>query len=72
MFKWLLSKWRARQRQIDIMILWPRCKQQAIEMGKEPPLDWAKVAFMVHAKMDPAWVDEFSEDEIEDIIDGLT
>jgi hypothetical protein len=54
------------------MILWPRCKQQAIEMGKEPPLDWAKVAFMVHAKMDPAWVDEFSEDEIEDIIDGLT
>jgi len=47
--KWLLNWWHARQRAIDLRILWPACKKQA------PDLDHARAAFAVHAFDDPAW-----------------
>jgi hypothetical protein len=48
--QWLINWWRARQRQIDLEILWPACREQA------PDLDHAKAAFAVHAFHDRAWL----------------
>jgi hypothetical protein len=65
MIRWLIRRWHARQRTIDLDILWPSCKNLA------PDLDHAKAAFAVHAYHDPAWL-ELGEDAIYDFIDGLT
>ena len=64
MFSWLLRRWHARQRAIDLQILWPSCKQVAHD------LDHAKAAFAFHAFHDPAWL-ELGEDEICKRIDAL-
>jgi hypothetical protein len=48
--KWLRNLWWARQRSMDMRILWPACKSMACD------LDHAKAAFAVHAYNDPAWV----------------
>lgn len=45
----IMRWWRARQRRIDIAILWPACKEYAGD------LDQARAAFAIHAYMDPAW-----------------
>jgi hypothetical protein len=55
--KWLLNWWRARQRRIDLEILWPACKNEA------PNLDLAREAFIRHALNDPAWL-PLKSDEI--------
>jgi hypothetical protein len=65
MVKWLLDWWHNRQRQIDLDILWPVCKQQA------PDLDTAKAAFAFHAYRDRAWLC-LGEDEIYRRISELT
>jgi hypothetical protein len=62
--KWIRNWWYARQRRIDLRILWPACISQA------PNLDDAKAAFAVHAYNDPAWI-WLGEDEIYRIIDSL-
>ena len=41
--------WRARQRKIDMDILWPICCKGAND------IDHAKAAFATHAFNDPAW-----------------
>lgn len=46
----LRGLWYARQRKIDLQILWPSCVAVARD------LDHAKAAFAVHALGDPAWV----------------
>ena len=53
----LRAWWRARQRKIDLEILWPTCVEQADD------LDHARAAFAVHAFNDAAWSD-FSEDDL--------
>lgn len=53
----IIDWWRARQRAIDLRILWPICVQNA------PDIDHAKAAFAIHAFMDPAWL-ALGEDEI--------
>jgi hypothetical protein len=58
------SWWRARQRRIDLDILWPICVRGAND------LDHAKAAFAVHAFNDPAWL-ALGEDEMLDFIDRL-
>lgn len=45
-----MSWWHARQRAIDLRILWPICKEKA------PNLEQARLAFAMHAMMDPAWL----------------
>ena len=50
MIRWLLDRWRARQRDIDLRILWPVCKENARD------LDHAKAAFAYHAFHDGAWL----------------
>ena len=62
---WLLTLWYRRLRGIDLTILWPACKQQAIDM------DHAKAAFACHALHDRAWL-ILGEEEVCQIIDGLT
>jgi hypothetical protein len=57
MIRWLIRHWHARQRAIDLDILWPSCRDQATT------LDHARAAFAVHAFNDPAWI-ELGEDEI--------
>lgn len=63
---WALIRgwWRARQRRIDMQILWPICVQGAND------LDHAKAAFAIHAFTDPAWL-ELGEDALFDAIDRL-
>lgn len=56
--------WRARQRRMDILILWPQCCELA------PDLDRAKMAFAMHAFNDPAW-QWLGPDEIKRQIDAL-
>ena len=45
----IMNWWRARQRKIDLEILWPICCKGAND------LDHAKAAFATHAFNDPAW-----------------
>lgn len=63
-WRFILSWWHARQRRIDIDILWPICVHRANN------LDHAKAAFAVHAFHDPAWL-ELGGNKIIAIIDGL-
>ena len=65
MIRWLIRRWHARQRAIDLNILWPSCKNMASNM------DEAKAVFACHAYHDPAWL-ELGEGAIYDFIDGLT
>lgn len=50
MIRFFQRWWWARQRAIDLEILWPQCKAMA------PDMDHARAAFAVHAFNDPAWV----------------
>jgi hypothetical protein len=65
---WLKQGWKARQRAIDLRILWPACKQEAAAKGLT--LDHAKAAFARHAFHDPAW-QVLGEPEIMRRIDEL-
>jgi hypothetical protein len=65
MIKWLVGKWRARQRQVDLETLWPVCKKYA----SDP--DHARMAFFLHASQDPAWR-SLGEAEILSRIEALT
>jgi hypothetical protein len=56
--------WHARQRRIDLDILWPICRREAND------LDHAKAAFAVHAYHDPAWLE--LGDDLFPFIDRLT
>jgi hypothetical protein len=46
---WLKNLWHARQRKVDMEILWPACLANAVD------LDHARAAFAVHALQDEAW-----------------
>ena len=61
---WLLERWHARQRAIDLRILWPACCAQA------PNIDRAREAFARHAFHDSAWT-PLGPDEIYRTIDRL-
>lgn len=65
MLKWLREWWWARQREQDMQLLWPVCKEQA------PTLEHAKAAFAVHAYDDPCWIDYYGHDELRAFIDNL-
>jgi hypothetical protein len=65
LWRLILAWWHARQRQIDMDILWPICRREAND------LDHAKAAFAVHAYNDPAWL-ELGEDTLFQTIDRLT
>jgi hypothetical protein len=62
--KRLMDWWRARQRRIDLEILWPACLRLARD------IDHARAAFAIHAFHDPAWL-ALGEDEIVRRIEGL-
>jgi len=63
--KWIRNWWWARQRAIDLKILWPECKAAA---GGD--LDRARAAFFLHAFNDPAWVC-FYEEKVWSVIGEL-
>jgi hypothetical protein len=63
-FRAIRSLWRARQRRIDIDILWPCCRDGANDLAH------ARAAFAMHCFNDPAWI-ELGYDAIVDFIDGL-
>lgn len=65
---WLMRPWRAQQRAVDLRVLWPAVKQEAMARGMG--LDQARAAFAVHALHDPAWLC-LGEKEIARRIDGL-
>lgn len=56
MFKRLQKWWRKRQRNIDVEILWPSCKQIAPNISK------ARTAFFLHCINDDAWCDLSAEE----------
>jgi hypothetical protein len=57
--------WHARQRRIDIDVLWPICLKGANDLGH------ARNAFLVHCFHDPAWL-ALGEKELMRRIDRLT
>ncbi|WP_135210396.1 hypothetical protein [Vitreimonas flagellata] len=63
--RWIRDWWWARQRAIDLEILWPSCRDNA------PDLDRAKAAFAVHAFNDPAWIGFYGRERLASFIDGL-
>jgi hypothetical protein len=65
LWRLIVAWWHARQRRIDLDILWPICRREAND------LDHAKAAFAVHAYRDPAWL-ELGEDDLFAFIDRLT
>jgi hypothetical protein len=65
MIMWLVGKWQARQRQVDLETLWPVCKKHASD-----PVH-ARMAFFLHACQDPAWR-SLGEGEILSRIEALT
>lgn len=65
MITWITRRRQARQRALDLKILWPSCRDLA------PDLDHARAIFAVHAFNDPAWL-YLGESEIVRIIDTLT
>lgn len=64
MIRWLIRKFNARRRRIDLEILWPACRDNA------PSIERAREAFFVHAMMDDAWT-ELGPTEMVRIIEGL-
>jgi|HubBroStandDraft_6_1064221.scaffolds.fasta_scaffold00530_43 hypothetical protein len=64
MFNWILGKYYARLRRMDMEILWPICLKEAKD------LDHAKGAFYWHAMHDPAWL-ILGEEAIVAFIDKL-
>lgn len=65
MFKMIGRYWRKRQRQIDIDILWPTCKEQANNISH------ARGIFYIHCMMDEAWTRDYKPTQIVQIIEGL-
>lgn len=47
--RWLIRKFNARRRRIDLEILWPSIRDKA------PSIDRAREAFYLHAVNDEAW-----------------
>lgn len=64
-FQWAVDLWRARQRDIDLQVLWPACYRNARD------IEHAKVAFFRHAMQDKAWAC-LGEDEVFSRVHGLT
>lgn len=58
----LYGWWRDRQRAIDLDILWPSCKQHAHSLTD------ARIAFLKHMSMDPAW-SGMTEEELERFVE---
>ena len=65
LFRLIARMWRAHQRMTDLEILWPSIRAQA------PYVEAARAAFAVHAFQDEAWTQDFSQDQIVRIIEGL-
>jgi hypothetical protein len=64
MMRWILGKYYARLRRLDIEVLWPDICRQATDILE------ARVAFRVHADCDPAWM-FLGPAKIDEIIGGL-
>jgi|HubBroStandDraft_4_1064222.scaffolds.fasta_scaffold638379_2 hypothetical protein len=64
MIQWLIRKFNARRRNLDLEILWPACRDNA------PNIKRAKEVFYMHAMMDEAWL-ELGRDEIIRAIERL-
>lgn len=68
MIAWLMDRWHAYQRKLDLDILWPACKREAYDQREHlklrclddgTPIHWldaARAAFAVHAYHDKAWL----------------
>lgn len=63
-FAWLWRGHYRRQRELDIEILWPSCRDAA------PDLDTAHAMFAIHVSMDDAWR-AITAREAKHTIDGL-
>ena len=64
-FNWIMNRWRARLRALDVELLWPECIAAA--RGNR---SLAEVAFAAHMAMDPAY-DGLSDNEKRQILDNL-
>jgi hypothetical protein len=66
MFIWLIDiLWDRPRRNIDLDILWPACKEQAVD------IDHARAAFFSHVVNDPAWTRHYNYSTIFAIVDCL-
>ena len=68
-FIWLRNLWWARQRSIDLEILWPSIKDHV--KGTKLTINDAHAAFAFHAFNDPCWIDFYGKDKLMKIIDQM-
>lgn len=61
-FKKLRSIRRAQLRAMDRHLLWPSIVRTSLTRAQ------AIQAFLIHASVDPAWIDELPKEEILDIV----
>lgn len=65
MIRWLRGWWHGQQRDMDLKILWPACKEQA-----QTPEDAISI-FMHHASTDPAWYLHYTPNQLETYLRSL-
>ncbi len=66
MITWIRNWWWSIQRNIDMQVLWPACKEQAANLTQ------ARGVFAYHAFQDPAWIEYYGEARLKQVIDELS
>lgn len=56
--KFLRNYFQARQRKVDVQILWPALKDAAVS------LEEARIGFFLHATEDRCWTDHYTSEEL--------
>lgn len=64
MISWLRDRWYARQRHLDLELLWPAIRRHESDLSR------ARAAFGFHCLMTPAWY-SLGLDQIENILRDL-
>ncbi len=57
--------WWQRQRDTDLNILWPACKEQT------PDIEIAKAMFALHVFKDSAWIEFYGKEKLLNFIEKL-
>lgn len=57
--------WWARQRKIDLEVLWPACKEHTRNIAA------ARAAFAMHAFSDTCWIGYYGKQELMEVIGAL-
>lgn len=63
--RWLYNLWWARQRRVDLALLWPACKERTRCLAD------ARRVFAAHTFQDPCWIRYYGKRRLMDVIGKL-